>query len=165
MKAWYLLYCKPRSEVRAQQNLTLQELETYLPMVRSEKKEKNKTVVRKQPLFPNYIFIKFDPEQTSVRQLRSTRGVADLVNCREKLLPIDEQLIIQLKQRELATPLITEKPLQSGDKIQFTEGPFADFDGIFAEKCGDTRCKVLFTFLGQHKSITVEQSVIRAVCA
>ncbi|MGL4614970.1 MAG: transcription termination/antitermination NusG family protein, partial [Shewanella sp.] len=33
MKAWYLLYCKPRSEARAQQNLALQQIETYLPMI------------------------------------------------------------------------------------------------------------------------------------
>ncbi|MDF0533007.1 transcription/translation regulatory transformer protein RfaH [Shewanella yunxiaonensis] len=166
MKAWYLLYCKPRSEVRAQQHLTMQQLETYLPMLRMEKKEKGLLVVKKQPLFPNYLFIKFDPTITSVRQLHSTRGVARLVNCREELSAIDERLISHLKYREMNEPIVVPKALANGDKVKFTDGPFADLEGVFQEQCGDKRCRILFNFLGQMQSLIVDKtSLISAVCA
>lgn len=166
MKAWYLLYCKPRSELRAQQHLTMQQLETYLPMLRLEKKEKGQAVIRKQPLFPNYLFVRFDPEHTSVRQLHATRGVVRLVDCREQMTAIDDLLITRLKRREITEPVLAPKALVKGDKVRFTGGPFAELEGIFQEQCGDTRCRILFSFLGRMQSLVVdEDSVVTNICA
>ncbi|MCL1073907.1 transcription/translation regulatory transformer protein RfaH [Shewanella dokdonensis] len=162
MKAWYLLYCKPRSEMRAQQHLTMQQLETYLPMLRLEKREKGQLVIRKQPLFPNYLFVRFDPEHTSVRQLHATRGVARLVDCREQMTPIDDLLISRLKRREMSEPVVTPNALAKGDKVRFTDGPFAELEGIFQEQCGETRCRILFSFLGQMQSLVVDKQLVAA---
>ncbi|MFQ6370351.1 transcription/translation regulatory transformer protein RfaH [Shewanella sp. YIC-542] len=162
MKAWYLLYCKPRSELRAQQHLSMQQLETYLPMLRSEKKEKGQSVIKKSPLFPNYLFIRFDPSETSVRQIHSTRGVARLVNCSEDMTPIDDLLISRLKRREMGEPLVKAKVLGTGDKVRFCDGPFAELEGIFQEPCGDTRCRILFNFLGKMQSVVVDNHAVVA---
>ncbi|MCT8867522.1 transcription/translation regulatory transformer protein RfaH [Shewanella xiamenensis] len=165
MKAWYLLYCKPRSEARAQQNLALQNLETYLPMVSEEKSQRGQKRICRVPLFPNYLFINFDPSQTSVKQVHSTRGVSRIVNCQERMTPIDERVIHAIRMKEL-TPsqfvLDTPLELKTGEKIRFKDGPFADLEAIFQEKCPNKRCHVLFNIMGQINMLTVpEQSVER----
>ncbi|MFB2726369.1 transcription/translation regulatory transformer protein RfaH [Shewanella mangrovisoli] len=165
MKAWYLLYCKPRSEARAQQNLALQNLETYLPMVSEEKSQRGQKRICRVPLFPNYLFINFDPSQTSVKQVNSTRGVSRIVNCQEKMTPIDDRIIHAIRMKELTpsqTVLDTEVELKTGEKIRFKDGPFVDLEGIFQEKCPNKRCHVLFNIMGQSKVVAVPvDSVVR----
>ncbi|WP_338589258.1 transcription/translation regulatory transformer protein RfaH [Shewanella khirikhana] len=167
MKAWYLVYCKPRNEARAQQNLAMQNLETYLPMYRRQVRAKGGEVsVAESPLFPNYLFLNFDPSVTSVRSIHATRGVARIVGCREDMTPLEDSLIRAIKRRELQLEKLPEEvALRAGDKVKFCEGPFTDLEAIFLEQDGLKRCLVLFEFMGQQKQLDVEQSSISRICA
>ncbi|KFZ36871.1 transcriptional regulator [Shewanella mangrovi] len=163
MKGWYLLYCKPKSEQRAQLNLGLQGLETYLPMIKVEKKEKGLSTVKKSPLFPNYLFVNFDPTEFSVSKIHSTRGVSRLVDCSERMIPLADIFITRLKLQELEAPLVSARQIKSGEQVKFTSGPFCELSGIFHEKCGDRRCKVLFKFLGKQQEVEVDESELELV--
>lgn len=162
MKSWYLLYCKSREELRAQQNLALQEVESYLPMISQQKKVRNKTQMVTAPLFPSYLFIYFDPEVTSVSKIHNTRGANRIVGCREDMTPIDDRIISALKRRVQGHVPEVEKPLSKGDKVTFVDGPFKDLEAIFDENNPDKRCHVLFTIMGQQKRILVELSNLKS---
>ncbi|BAJ01435.1 transcription/translation regulatory transformer protein RfaH [Shewanella violacea] len=180
MKAWYLLYCKPRGEARAVHNLTLQEIETYLPTIGEEKRVKGQIIVKRIPLFPGYLFIYFDPQITSVARIHSTRGVGRIVGCKELMTTVDDSIIHSIKMREhkLLSELLPELKLEGadaqelpatevefspGEKIRFTEGPFAELEGIFEEKNGDKRCHVLFDIMGQQKRVSVSKRIIKPI--
>ena len=177
MKAWYLLYCKPRGEARAVHNLTLQQIESYLPTIGEEKKVKGQVSIKRIPLFPGYLFIYFDPLVTSVARIHSTRGVGRIIGCNELMTPIDDSIIhsIRMREHKLLSELLSENQLATesltsngpdinpGDQIRFTEGPFIDLEGIFDEKNGDKRCHVLFEIMGQKKRVAVPLSCIQAV--
>lgn len=169
MKAWYLLYCKSRSEARAQQNLALQHIETYLPTYPEEKKLKGEMTIKRVSLFPSYLFINFDPQVTSVARIHNTRGVIRIVGCKELMTPIDDSVIHAIKMREhkllsqsLPTePVATSIPeLNQGDKVRFTEGPFVELEGIFDERNGEKRCFVLFELMGKQQRVAVERESI-----
>lgn len=174
MKSWYLLYCKPRNEARAQDNLKLQHIETYLPTLPEQVTKAGKTTVKRIPLFPCYLFIYFDPLETSVSRVHSTRGVSRIIGCKEQMTAIDDSIIHSIRMREnklfneLLEPgsdLITTDKLEflEGDRVKFVEGPFIDLEGIFAEKSGDKRCHILFDIMGQQKRVTVAKTTIRAI--
>ncbi|GGP39932.1 transcription/translation regulatory transformer protein RfaH [Shewanella saliphila] len=163
MKSWYLLYCKPRDEVRAQQNLALQEVESYLPMIAQQKTVRNKSKMVTVPLFPSYLFIYFDPQVTSVSKIHNTRGANRIVGCREDMTPIDDRIISALKRRVQGHVPEVEKPLAKGDKVKFVYGPFKDLEAIFDENNPDKRCHVLFTIMGQQKRILVELDNLQTV--
>lgn len=134
-------------------------------MVSEEKSQRGQKRICRVPLFPNYLFINFDPSQTSVKQVHSTRGVSRIVNCQERMTPIDDRVIHAIRMKEL-TPsqsvLDTPLELKTGEKIRFKDGPFADLEAIFQEKCPNKRCHVLFNIMGQINMLTVpEQSVER----
>ena len=179
MKAWYLLYCKPREEIRAQKNFELQKIETYFPMLTEKKIQKGKKVKIKTALFPNYLFVYFNPEVTSVSSIRSTRGVSQLVDCREKMTPLCH-LVVALRDQEgkqnfekgnvdlrneQQDKVVDIPEFQPGEKIRFTEGPFADLEGVFQQKNGVKRCHVLLNILGQMKKTKVPLSSIASVKA
>ncbi|GGP57946.1 transcription antitermination protein RfaH [Shewanella algicola] len=163
MKSWYLLYCKPRDEVRAQQNLALQEVESYLPMIAQQKTVRNKSKMVTVPLFPSYLFIYFDPQVTSVSKIHNTRGANRIVGCREDMTPIDDRIISALKRRVQGHVPEVEKALAKGDKVKFVDGPFKDLEAIFDENNPDKRCHVLFTIMGQQKRILVELTNLESV--
>ncbi|MCL1036529.1 transcription/translation regulatory transformer protein RfaH [Shewanella submarina] len=176
MNAWYLLYCKPKNEIRAQQNLNLQHIQTYLPMVRQKRTLRGKDVVESVPLFPNYIFARFDPAVTSVARIKSTRGVASIIDCREQMTPLCH-LVFALRRQEKALGILNEDGLpledlaedleieipefQPGEKVKFKDGPFAALEGVFEQKSGDKRCMVLLQVLGKLQStkVSIEQLV------
>jgi transcriptional antiterminator RfaH len=178
MKDWYLLYCKPRGEARAVHNLTLQNIESYLPTIGEEKKVKGQVSVKRIPLFPGYLFVHFDPQITSVALIHSTRGVGRIVGCNELMTSVDDSIIhsIRLREHKLLSELLLENELANdlakaindtelnqGDEIRFNEGPFVDLEGIFDEKSGDKRCHVLFDIMGQKKRVSVPISSIQAI--
>ncbi|WP_434931981.1 transcription/translation regulatory transformer protein RfaH [Shewanella sp. HL-SH5] len=165
MKSWYLLYCKPREELRAQQNLALQQIESYLPMIKESKKSKSITKMVDVPLFPNYLFIHFDPTEFSVSKIHSTRGVSRIIGCKEVMTPIDDRLISGIKRRVNAFVPELEKGLIKGDKVTFTEGPFIDLEAIFEERNAEKRCYVLFNIMGQQKRILIDEQAIKKSAA
>ncbi|MDO6639199.1 transcriptional regulator [Shewanella sp. 10N.286.52.C2] len=163
MKSWYLLYCKPRGEVRAQQNLALQQVESYLPIIQEEKTSNGKTKLVDVPLFPCYLFIYFDPLEVSVSRIHSTRGASRIIGCSETMTPIDERIIQAIKNRVSVHKPDVESDLIAGDKVQFTDGPFVDLEAIFEEKNAQKRCFVLFNIMGQQKRMCVDSSSIKKI--
>lgn len=155
MEAWYLLYCKTRGEARAQQNLALQKIKSYLP---------------------SYLFIKFDPKKISVSQINSTRGAVSIVGSKELMMPIDESVISAIRKQEkdmnllvigndINSPccdLIEEKEIFPGDRVRVTEGVFSSIEGVFQEKSGDKRCHVLFELMGQLKKVRIPLSMVKS---
>ena len=175
MKSWYLVYCKPRGETRAQQNLALQQIETYLPTLPQQITKAGKTSVKRLPLFPCYLFIYFNPLETSVSKIHSTRGVSRIIGCREEMTAIDDVIVHSIKMREakmlnaLQLPCddvqveSTEQNLVVGDKVKFIDGPFKELEGIFKEESGDKRCHILFEIMGQQKKVSVPRASIKGV--
>ncbi|MFT5707685.1 MAG: transcriptional antiterminator RfaH [Oceanospirillaceae bacterium] len=173
MKAWYLLYCKSRGETRAQKNLALQEIETYIPTFPEEKVQNGTATVRRVPLFPSYLFVQFDPEVTSVARIHNTRGVIRIIGCKELMTPIDDAVIESIRLREhcwlsellpnneASTSQTTESAIISGEKVKFIDGPFVELEGIFEEKNGEKRCFVLFDLMGKQQRVSVDRATVK----
>lgn len=87
MKCWYLLYCKRSEQQRAEQGLLRQVIECYYPQVL-------------EPLFPNYVFANFDPENIAFTTVRSTRGVIDFVRQGPMPAVLDTQVVSNLQAHE-----------------------------------------------------------------
>ncbi len=77
MKRWYLLYCK-RERVRAKQHLELQGVECFYPTVEIEKYYVVRDKVE-EPLFPSYVFARFDYEEGPNLHPFVPCGVVDFV--------------------------------------------------------------------------------------
>ncbi|MCT7654860.1 transcriptional activator RfaH [Oceanimonas sp. NS1] len=79
MLNWYLAHCRPREEERALLHLDNQQIETFCPLIEVKKLIRGKRVLRNEALFPGYLFLRADLEQTSCATLGSTRGIRNLV--------------------------------------------------------------------------------------
>lgn len=156
MKCWYLLYCKRGEQARAKLNLENQGIQCYYPEMSSEKLVRGRKTIKREPLFPNYLFIYFDYEQgPSFTTVRSTRGVIDFIRQGGYPQKLQEELISLLQQRESEenrTPALMEL----GQEVRVKQGRFMGVQAIFQEADGEKRSIMLIHLLSQPISVSIE---------
>ncbi|MCX7965069.1 MAG: transcriptional activator RfaH [Syntrophorhabdaceae bacterium] len=144
MKKWFVVNTKPKNETRAALNLESGGIETLAPKLKLRKYKNGRFVVVIEPMFPGYIFAKFNPVD-DFRLVKYTRGVKTIVHFGERIVPIHEELIDFIKSRlENGIATIQKKPLSKGDRIVIKDGPFKGLTGIFErEMDGKERVTIL----------------------
>jgi transcriptional antiterminator RfaH len=160
---WLLLQTKSREEGRAQEQLKNQGCRLFCPYIGVEKISRGKRQVQQEPLFPGYLFLKIDDEQSSISftSIRSTRGVSKIVRFGEDYTKLPQNLIDSIEERvsQTHTPLSKNTP-QQGDKVNIMEGPFKGMEAIYQQADGAMRSMVLINLLHQQSSLTVENNAI-----
>lgn len=161
MLGWYLLYCKGKKESIARLYLEQRSLSCFLPEAELECIKRGKRTRETVPLFPNYLFVRFDPYQTPIRTVLSAPGVASVVRTDGQIVPVETSLVVGLRLRlSQSSCTISELPV-SGDRVEILDGPFANLQGVFSEPDGDKRSRLLLEILGQTKSIMLDNSQFR----
>jgi transcriptional antiterminator RfaH len=160
---WYLLHTKPRQEKIAVRNLAQQGYECYLPLMPLEKISRGTLVVSEEPLFPRYLFIYLDTNESakSWGPIRYTRGVNRLVSFGSEPAKVDMRLVQVLKSNE--TALLTEpQPLfKLGEKVTLKEGPFSGIEAIYQMPEGESRAIVLIELLSKPTKLSVSPVQLR----
>lgn len=161
---WYVVSCKPRQEVVAQENLRRQGFEVYLPRIRVRQRRRDRWVESVQVLFPRYLFVHVDRGVQSTASIRSTRGAVGLVRFGGEPATVPSRVIAAIIEREGAGVHDQLQPaFQPGDPVRMLEGPFAGIDGIFASADGEKRAVLLIELLGKTNRVRVDRDwIIRA---
>ncbi|OOE85221.1 transcriptional activator RfaH [Salinivibrio sp. PR6] len=164
MKHWYLLYCKRAEQQRAEQNLKRQGVDCYYPTVTVEKLRRGKCQQVEEPLFPNYVFARFDPDLVQYTSVRSTRGVVDFVRQGAYPVKVDLALIQQLMTMEDCDEQrdALYQGFKPGQSVMIEQGQFAGTEAIFKEKDGEKRCILLINILSKQTELCINNSDISA---
>lgn len=163
---WYVVYSKSRQEARAQQNLSNQGFETFLPMIALEKLRKGSISRVVEPLFSRYLFVYMNAKTSSWGCIRSTLGVSNLLTLGGLPVVVPSGLVECLKQTQQFLPDQTGKDatfqrlLQPSNEILFTQGPLKGMQGIFLQYDGDARAMVLIQLMNKSHQMTVELSSV-----
>jgi transcriptional antiterminator RfaH len=158
---WFVVYCKSREELRAQQNLENQGVYSFFPKIHKEKIVRGKKKVVEEALFPSYLFVNISKEDEQFSVIRSTRGINNFVKFGLSIATIPDQQIKQLERlchvnNKLA--INSEADYKSGDKIEILSGPFKGLTAIFDVKDGLERSMLLLKLLNQDNNISFKNS-------
>ena len=163
---WYGVWCKPRQESVAEENLQRQGFHVYLPRILTRQRRRGQWTDVVEALFPRYLFIRVDPLRRSTASVRSTRGAIGLVCVGREPAVVPDEVMDMLLQREDSTLGLRkdDRPLfRAGDPIKLIDGPLAGIEGLFAHKDGEQRVLVLLELLGKTNKISVSRdSIARA---
>jgi transcriptional antiterminator RfaH len=161
-RSWYLVYCKPRQESVARENLARQGYETYLPFLREARRRQGKRVSVVAPMFPRYLFIHLSSETDNWAPIRSTLGVVSLVRFGRAAARVPDGLIGALRSREDAQgiQILPVEEYKPGSRVRITQGGFAGYEGIFQAASGRDRVTVLLNVLGRSARTTVDSASI-----
>jgi transcriptional antiterminator RfaH len=155
MKAWYLVYSKPRQERVALDNLSRQNYQAFLPMIRLRRKRQGRYAWVTEAMFPRYLFIKLSDKTDNWGPIRSTIGVAGLVRFGGRPAKVPADLVSALETNEAGIWELPAPDLKAGDRVRICEGPMAGYEGIFQNRSGKERVTLLLDVVSQAARVEV----------
>ncbi len=160
---WYIINTKPCQEEIAKVNLESQNVEVYLPLYKKKIKKNKKKEEKIVPLFPGYLFARFDLD-TMFHKVSYTRGVKKILFNRENVFTISDEVIEAIKQREEdgVVKLVSKNyEFKRGDRIIIDEGIFDGWEGVFYEETEDSeRAVILLTNVKYSSKLIVPKKYI-----
>ena len=161
---WYLAQLKPNSHRIAERHLERQGFESFLPYHGSTRRLRRQFKTQNTPLFPGYIFVRFDPQRGHWRKINSTQGITRLVQFGAAPEPVPNTLVEQLMARcDEDAVLAPSTSLSVGDVVTLTQGPFAEFVATVETLPDDQRVWVLLDLMGRGTRLAVPVGALRAV--
>ncbi len=157
---WFCLRSQPKREHLAARYLASQwGIEVCLPRIAHRKKTVRGIIRFVEPLFPNYLFARFDL-QTMLGAVRATGGVSGVVHFNGKFIPVEDSIIQEIvalsPNREIIE--IEENPMP-GDEIIIGEGSFSGLQGIIKSyQPAKMRVRVLLELLGRSTEVELPAS-------
>lgn len=163
---WYVIHTRPREETRADQNLRAWSVETFFPVIRkrSFNKSTRRPPYQAKPLFPGYLFARFDATRM-LHKVRFTRGVHYVVHCDGQPVSVDQEILNLILERMGEDGFIKmSDDLRPGDKVVVNDGPFTNFVGVFERSIKHSdRIMILLTNIKYQGRITIETEMVRKI--
>ena len=158
MKMWYVINTKPKKEFQVERLFVEGGFEIYTPKYRQDKQIK--------PFFPGYQFVNFEyPEQ--YRIVKYTRGVKRIIGNESGPIPVSEEVIKQIKTREVNGLIELEKyglEPDVGDEIQVMEGAMKGLRGVFQkEMTAKEGVIILLNYVSYQGTLVIEKKKLKKV--
>jgi len=157
MNSWYAVNTKTRCEAIACASLERHGVEVFLPMLRERKVLRGKCGPTTSPLFPRYLFAKFDVS-SQLRAVTYARGVKKIVTFGSGPSIVDESLIQAIRSQ--ATNGFIELPevrFSPGQIVRIKDGPLCGLEAVFEKKLdGTSRAVLLLKAISFQARVTLE---------
>jgi transcription antitermination factor NusG len=150
---WYAVRTRSRFEPIILQSLAGKGYTSYLPTLRRRRKWSDRTVELETPLFPGYVFSRFDVKRRL--PILQTPGVLSIVSFGKEPEPVDESEIEAVRTiLSTGMPADLSRFICEGQKVRVVRGPLMGLEGILEKKKKDCRLLVSVTLL--QRSIAAE---------
>lgn len=164
---WYCAWIRPQDEGRALKELTRQDFGVYLPL------HVDPRTRRIGPLFPGYLFVRFDVQRDAWGVIRSTRGVGGLIcSVAGRPFPLPEAVIEDFIARTSARGVVDDPgpgplpdyvtPIPSGTRVLLASGAMIGLAGICTWS-DSKRVTLLMEILGRGVRVTIPRSRVEPV--
>lgn len=165
MNGWGVVYTQAGAETKAAANLRRQSFETYLPCylrTRSHARRKEQVIA---PLFPRYLFVRWDLDVGRWRSINGTLGVSRLLCNGDKPLMIAPDVVDAIRHREDVGGFVAleDEQFTGGQPLRINAGPFAEYIGLFQKMADSQRVQLLLEFLGHQTRLVVSRSSVMAL--
>ena len=152
---WYAVQCWLRKESMIAAQLEGQGFECFLPKYKSLREWSDRKKEVEQPLFPGYLFCRFD--YTQRRPVVVTPGVLQVVGCGRTPTPIEDREIeaIQIAVAS-GVPGQPWPYLEVGEKVRIHTGKLSGLEGILVNFKGNHRVVLSVTLLQRSVALEVD---------
>ena len=131
-RSWFALHVRSRHEKSVRAQLASKDHDVFLPLYSARHKWSGRWTTVSLPLFPGYVFCRFDAPQRS--SVLTTSGVLDVVRSGADPAPLDDSEIDAIRIA-VESPLMLEPytGLIRGDRVIMTGGPLSGVTGTLVE--------------------------------
>jgi transcription antitermination factor NusG len=153
--AWYALHVRSRKENYVASQISSQGYECFLPTYRSIRKWSDRVKEIEQPLFPGYLFCRFNYNDR--RPLIATPGVMQIVGTGRAAVPVADDEIVSL-QLALSSGL-PRQPwpyLEIGQRVRINYGNLRGLEGLLVNLKGNHRVVLSVSLLQRSVAMEVD---------
>jgi transcription antitermination factor NusG len=160
--SWYALQVRSRKEGYVASQIQGQGFECLLPTYKSVRKWSDRMKEIEQPLFPGYLFCRFDFQNR--RPVITTPGVLQIVGYGRTAVSVSDEEI-QALQLAVASEM-PKQPwpyLEVGQRVRVNYGTLSGLEGILVNVKGNHRVVLSVTLLQRSVAMEVETSWLSVV--
>jgi transcriptional antiterminator RfaH len=160
-KEWFILQFKPNAHHQASRNLNRQGFETFLPLHDTTSRNVSRFINATRPLFPGYMFIRFDKSESEWHKINNTYGVSSLITFNSILKSIPTTFVDSLMKRyDVSGKLLPIQKLKKDDQVKVLKGPFANFIATVEKYEADSRIWILIDLMGRKTKIQTPSNTL-----
>ncbi len=173
---WFVVHTQSGYEKKVKQNLEARihsmnaeeaVYEVVIPMEDYVDFKNGKRVVNQRKMFPGYLLVRAELDDTAWFVIRNTPGVTGFVGQGAKPSPLprrDVEAFLMPKggtEEQIASRAKPRLEYELGETVRVKEGPFADFSGEVIELNEDQlKLKVLVNIFGRETPVELEFSKV-----
>ncbi|WP_347273792.1 UpxY family transcription antiterminator [Candidatus Kuenenia sp.] len=155
---WFAVHTRSRHEKQVDSFLREKNISSFLPLVKTISRRRDRKKFIDVPLFPGYLFVNITLD--NLYEIKSTRGVVRIIGDGEGFIPspIPDAEINNLKTLINSNVAIDPyKYLQKGTKVRVVSGPLIGLEGLLVKRKTNYRVVVSIDIL--QKSTSAEISI------
>ena len=162
-RCWYAIRVQSKFENLASVTLHGKGYEEFLPLYRSRRRWSDRVKELDLPLFPGYLFCRFDVHDRLLPIL-TTPGVISIIGAGKTPVPIDDEEIGAIRAI-LCSGLLTQPwPfLRVGSKVYIERGPLAGVEGIITNTDKVYRLIVSVSLLQRSVAVEIDREWARPI--
>ncbi len=164
MNLWYVIQTKPKKEEEAESYLSTRGVEMFSPLIEAFALRKGGMNKELKPLFPGYIFGKFDLSR-NYPLVRWARGVKQVLGFGGYPTSISEEIVRIIKERTDGQGIVRIKNhFEPNDVVRIKTGPLKDLLGVFERWLSDgERVRILLRLIGYQPAVEIHCSLVEKV--
>jgi len=152
--SWYAIRIQSRLGSVASATLRAKGYEEFLPLYRSQRRWSDRIKELELPLFPGYLFCRFDVSDR-LMPILTTPGVIGIVGAGKTPVPIEGEEIGAIRAILCSGLLAQPWPfLRVGSKVYIEGGPLAGVEGMITNM--DKVCRLVVSVSLLQRSVAVE---------
>jgi len=159
---WYVAETLSGKEALGLFHVRRQNFVAYCPSIRKWIRRGRKQFQADRPMFPGYIFVRFDPLWAPWHSLNGTIGVKRLIGFNDRApRPMPEDAMRLLFQRcSSLSPISAQAYFSPGQETRLVGGAFADQIATIESVDSQGRVRILLEILGSTRSVRVNRNTI-----
>lgn len=161
---WYALQLRTRWESSTASLLSAKGYQIFLPICRALKQERGRSTVAEAPLFPGYVFCRFDAHNRL--PVLVTPGVISVVGRGRIPVPVEDSELEAI-QKVVSTELRVEPwpYLEVGQRVRIEDGALRGIEGIMTGFKGSRRIVVSISLLRRSVALEIDRTEVSPIHA
>lgn len=162
--SWYAIHVRSNFEKRVAADLSARGLVSYLPAVAEVHTWSDRRKVVETPLFPGYVFSRFEDTPSRRVSVLRTPGAVRILGFGDALEPVpDAELEAVRRLIQANVPLLAHPLLKEGAWVRIRRGPLRDVEGLLVRIKSQTRLVLSVELLARSVSTEIDAGDVEVV--
>jgi len=153
--SWFVVMTRPAREALAAFEIANQGFETWYPQYRRARVHNHRVERITTPLFPRYIFVKFDRERDAWGCIRNTKGVFCILSDAQNRPQVCPQEAFAAMKDFDEAEATNSREFRAGQRVRVTSGTAQGFEGLFVANSSQ-RTMAFLEIMGRKVKVDLE---------